>query len=99
MNSNSAIRYFRHAMVLDERRATYHVNHWHPGSPHDLGDAHNQKTDVREVWFAGCHSGILPSFLSSLREKKTDIVTAQTLVEVLSRTRRGTASPGYPCAG
>lgn len=61
-NSNSAIRYFRHAMALDESRAAYQVNHWHPGNPHDPECFHNQKTDVREVWFAGCHSGI-PSFL------------------------------------
>lgn len=48
-------------MALDECRAAYQVNHWHPGNPHDPEALYNQKTDVREVWFAGCHSGI-PSF-------------------------------------
>ncbi|KAI9442826.1 hypothetical protein BJY52DRAFT_1317826 [Lactarius psammicola] len=57
-NSNSAIRYFRHAMALDERRAAYQVNHWHPGNPHDPDGADSEKTDVREVWFAGCHSDV-----------------------------------------
>lgn len=57
-NSNTAIRYFRHAMALDECRAAYQVNHCHPGNPHDPECSHNKKTDVREVWFAGCHSDV-----------------------------------------
>ena len=53
-------------MALDERRAAYQVNHWHPGNPNDPEGVHNKKSDVREVWFSGCHSGIS----SFLREKK-----------------------------
>lgn len=57
-NSNAAIRYFRHAMALDECRAAYQVNHWHPRNPRDPEGADNERTDVREVWFAGCHSDV-----------------------------------------
>jgi uncharacterized protein (DUF2235 family) len=57
-DSNAAVRYFRHAIALDERRAAYQVNHWHSGKPHDHESVHGEKTNVREVWFAGCHSGI-----------------------------------------
>ena len=84
--SNTAIRYFRHAISLDERRAKFKANHWHLLHDADqlgtkLGEmprsnqrhpyyhnSHRQshaeeendgqtKTDVQEVWFAGCHCG------------------------------------------
>ena len=90
-HSNTAIRYFRHAMSLDERRAKFKANHYHLRHDHEqkgtkLGDMprsnhrhpyfhssqnHDQDhkirhekydgptvTDVREVWFAGCHCGM-----------------------------------------
>src|SRR6266404_7099376 len=92
-HSNTAIRYFRHAISLDERRAKFKANHYHlrhdddqqgtklgemPRSnqrhPHyhcnrHYHDHHNKQadeetndgpwvTDVREVWFAGCHCGM-----------------------------------------
>lgn len=92
-HSNTAVRYFRHAISLDERRAKFKANHWHfqrdedhkgtklgemPRSnqrhPHYHGNHHrhhNHKkffdeendgllrvTDVREVWFAGCHCDV-----------------------------------------
>lgn len=90
-HSNTAIRYFRHAISLDERRAKFKANHYQflhdheqkgtkPGEMpwsnqrhahyHHSHDRHhdykkqfeeeNDKprvTDVREVWFAGCHCG------------------------------------------
>jgi len=55
--SNAAVRYFRHAIALDERRAVYQVNHWYSGNPHDYECSDGEKTNVREVWFAGCHAG------------------------------------------
>lgn len=80
-NANGAIRYFRHAMALDERRAAYQVNHWHPGGPHDSEGTDSEKTDVREVWFAGCHSGA-PCFFNARKiQYESDFVTAQTLAE------------------
>jgi hypothetical protein len=91
-HSNTAVRYFRHAMSLDERRAKFKANHWHLRHEHEqkgtkLGQMprsnqrhphyhsrhhHNHdnkkrfeeenhgplETDVREVWFAGCHCDI-----------------------------------------
>jgi hypothetical protein len=90
-HSNTAIRYFRHAMSLDERRAKFKANHYHLRHEHEqkgtkLGEMprsnhrhphfhtshhHDDEdhkvnpeengpvvTDVREVWFAGCHCDV-----------------------------------------
>ena len=83
VRSNTAVRYFRHAISLDERRAKFTANHWnklvdddekgtHPkemprsNQRHRYFDSDEKehsrenngpKTDVREVWFAGCHAG------------------------------------------
>ena len=63
--SNTTVRFFRHALALDERRATFLMNRWHLRPSDDLHDDEGRpKTDVREVWFAGCHAGfILPLFV------------------------------------
>ncbi len=90
--SNTAIRYFRHAMSLDEHRAMFKANHYqfrrsedekgikpgemprsnhrfphyhskhhqhHKGKSNDEAhdDGPTKTTDVKEVWFAGCHCG------------------------------------------
>ncbi|KAH9055195.1 hypothetical protein EDB87DRAFT_1688475 [Lactarius vividus] len=55
--SNTAVRFFRHALALDERRATFRMNHWHRRRK-DNDDEVRPKTDVREVWFAGCHADV-----------------------------------------
>ena len=90
MLSNTSLRYFRHAIALDERRARFKANYWHRlqdnkqkgtkigemprsnqhhpqyYSSHDrdrdteMSSEEKDRpraTDVREVWFAGCHSG------------------------------------------
>ncbi|KAH9960918.1 hypothetical protein BC827DRAFT_1206197 [Russula dissimulans] len=93
-SSNTAIRYFRHAISLDEHRAKFTANYYHLTPPEDLRgtkpgemprsnhrhphfhrhhhDHHHKgkspgekqyerddvKTDVLEVWFAGCHCDI-----------------------------------------
>jgi len=55
--SNTAVRYFCHALALDERRATFQANHWH--RRHYKNDNEGRlQTDVREVWFAGCHADV-----------------------------------------
>jgi uncharacterized protein (DUF2235 family) len=77
-DSNSAVRYFRHAIALDECRAAYQVNHWHPGNPHDYKGVADERTNVREVWFAGCHSGMFTCRQHTLPESD---ITLQTLVE------------------
>jgi uncharacterized protein (DUF2235 family) len=92
--SNTSIRYFRHALSLDEHRARFKANYYHLRSPEDEKgtkpgemprsnhrfphyhrrnhEHHHHKaksydevyddgpteTDVKEVWFAGCHCGI-----------------------------------------
>ena len=97
--SNTAVRNFRHARSLDERRAIFKANDWylmneadrrgirlgemprsnrrhprHYDQQHDEGksqaeDAHDDgrpKTDVQEVWFAGCHCGNLSQSRSNM---------------------------------
>ncbi|KAI9439734.1 hypothetical protein H4582DRAFT_1942482 [Lactarius indigo] len=56
--SNTAVRFFRHALALDERRATFRMNHWHRRCKDNHDDEERPKTDVREVWFAGCHADV-----------------------------------------
>ena len=93
--SNTSIRYFRHAISLDEHRAKFKANYYHLRHADDekgtkLGEmprsnqrhpyfhrrSHHQhhkskmqsesddehdegltETNVKEVWFAGCHCG------------------------------------------
>ena len=51
-------------MSLDERRAMFKANHYHlwdndaPKSMKLKEDNDRPMTDVREVWFAGCHCGM-----------------------------------------
>ncbi|KAH9167852.1 hypothetical protein EDB89DRAFT_1995238 [Lactarius sanguifluus] len=56
--SNTSVRYFRHALALDERRATFQVNQWHRTLRYDHDNEERPQTDVREVWFAGCHADV-----------------------------------------
>lgn len=86
--SNTAIRVFRHALSLDERRAKFEVHHFQRFTDEERYDELRwdlirestaatrmtavaasademklikehfaRKTDVKEVWFAGCHCG------------------------------------------
>ena len=57
-----AIRVFRHALSLDERRISFEANYHHghsllPESVCDKLHSDVNHTDVKEVWFAGSHSG------------------------------------------
>ena len=74
--ANAAVRYFRHAIALDERRAVYQVNHWHSGNPHNHECIDAERTDVREVWFAGCHAGRFKTPLITLAASLILIVSA-----------------------
>ena len=85
--SNTTIRFFRHAISLDERRARFQPNYCirvsdsdqEGAKPGDIPwsfkrrpfyhrnrddynehtkEGNNDRTDVREVWFAGCHCGM-----------------------------------------
>jgi len=49
---NPRVRTVRQALAIDERRAFFRTNLWQETPPR-FG-----RTDVRQVWFAGCHSDI-----------------------------------------
>jgi hypothetical protein len=72
-DSNTS-RYFRHAISLDEHRAKFKANHYRfqrsddekgikPGENEESYDGGRTETDVKEVWFAGCHRGNFLLFL------------------------------------
>ena len=50
--NNPSIRYGRHAVAIDEKRSQYRTNLW--GS--------KNRSDFREVWFAGVHSDVGGSY-------------------------------------
>lgn len=48
--NNPAVEIVRHAVSIDERRCFFRQHLWSP--------QHSDKTDLKEVWFAGVHSDI-----------------------------------------
>lgn len=48
--NNPSVKFFRHAISIDERRCFFRTNLWRNGA--------KAKTDVRELWFAGVHSDV-----------------------------------------
>ncbi|RXW14426.1 hypothetical protein EST38_g11429 [Candolleomyces aberdarensis] len=61
--SDTFIGTYRHAISLDERRAKFQANQWNkPNSVEvKLGTPSTRDrlpTDIKEVWFAGCHSDV-----------------------------------------
>jgi uncharacterized protein (DUF2235 family) len=48
--NNNIVDFVRHAVSIDERRCFFRQNLWSP--------EHSDKTDLKEVWFAGVHSDI-----------------------------------------
>ncbi|WP_164115918.1 DUF2235 domain-containing protein [Sphingorhabdus sp. Alg239-R122] len=58
---NPAVRMFRQAASIDERRRMFRLDGWEEGQPfkpniHSLGEPDAQ--DARQVWFAGYHSDV-----------------------------------------
>lgn len=59
--TNPAVRTFRQAIAIDERRCMFRLIHWKdpqsycpdPAAPED-----SQPQDIRQVWFAGVHSDV-----------------------------------------
>jgi uncharacterized protein (DUF2235 family) len=47
--TNSSVEIVRHAIAIDERRAFFKQNLW---------NEHQDDVDLRQVWFAGCHSDV-----------------------------------------
>lgn len=86
-SKNTTIKYFRHALSLDERRCRFKANVWMQyevdskedspghtrtdrrkatgaikdelinGIEHSTKEHKHHPTDIKEVWFSGCHSG------------------------------------------
>ena len=57
-STNPGVKYVRHAVSVDERRAFFRQNVWGKLRPEDDGI----KQDVKQVWFAGVHSDIGGSY-------------------------------------
>lgn len=57
---NKRVRIFRHAMAIDERRRMFRLNRWTGLEPFEDPAAPGATVpqDIRQVWFAGCHSDI-----------------------------------------
>jgi uncharacterized protein (DUF2235 family)/membrane protease YdiL (CAAX protease family) len=59
--NNPAVRTFRQAASIDERRCMYRLNHWvdpQPYRPDPLAPDPKEAQDIRQVWFAGVHSDV-----------------------------------------
>src|SRR5262249_17837969 len=56
--NNDSVRIVRHAISIDERRAFFRQNLWGEGLILPDGTAQ----DVKQVWFAGCHSDVGGSY-------------------------------------
>ena len=57
-STNPSVRFVRHAIAIDERRAFFRQNMWGRLKPED--NAIQQ--DVKQVWFAGVHSDVGGSY-------------------------------------
>ena len=58
---NPSVRFFRHAMAIDERRRMFRATRWKPDqkyveNPFSKEEPPDQ--DAKEVWFAGVHSDV-----------------------------------------
>lgn len=58
---NPSVRYFRHAMAIDELRRMFRLSRWKPNqkfveNPFSKDEPPDQ--DAKEVWFAGVHSDV-----------------------------------------
>ena len=56
--SNPDIAIGRHAIAIDERRAFFRQNLWHPAPPSPTQPAEGGPRDLKQVWFAGVHCDI-----------------------------------------
>ena len=57
-SQSAAVRIFRHALSLDERRTKFAPTFYANLVPGEIDDTITvQRSDSKEVWFAGHHSG------------------------------------------
>ncbi|KZS92723.1 hypothetical protein SISNIDRAFT_385450, partial [Sistotremastrum niveocremeum HHB9708] len=120
--SNKALRVFRHALALDERRVKFKVNHFHK-PPEDEIDmeksntAHRYtgsltrddaiagkepnpvakvkekmrsfKTDVKEVWFAGCHGDVGGGSVDNDEDNNLAMIPLRWMIQEAINTNTG----------
>lgn len=58
--SSETIKFFRHAISLDEHRSKYNVVLWQPENESICPDPTRPESDIEaviEMWFVGVHSG------------------------------------------
>ncbi|WP_050596223.1 DUF2235 domain-containing protein [Mesorhizobium sp. WSM1293] len=60
--TNPSVEVFRHAIAIDEHRRMFRLNRWVEPQPFVENPfdktAPVQEQDIRQVWFAGCHSDV-----------------------------------------
>ena len=59
----------RHALALDERRVEFMPEYFGEMNPHrsNIQSIRSAVSDVKEVWFAGCHSDVYVVYRSTQR--------------------------------
>ncbi|TFK88070.1 hypothetical protein K466DRAFT_489675 [Polyporus arcularius HHB13444] len=75
------VRTFRHALSLDERRVKFKADH------HDASGLH--KTDVKEVWFAGCHADVGGGSVANEEQHSLARISLRWMVRECVRTNTG----------
>ena len=89
--SSDTVEVFRHALSLDEHRVKFEPSFCTPEEPKD------QRTDVKEVFFAGVHCGTL--WFSPLQSIRYSQVPFQMSGVDLWRTAHVTVSLAYRSDG
>jgi len=57
--TDNCVKYFRHALSLDERRVRFKQSNWERPKGEDMsGATSGSSLAVEEVWFAGCHCDV-----------------------------------------
>ncbi|KAI9442825.1 hypothetical protein BJY52DRAFT_1194667 [Lactarius psammicola] len=87
--SNTTVRFFRHALALDERRATFRMNYWHRRTRDHYDDEERPQTDVREVWFAGCHADVGGGSVPNSTENSLARISLRWMILECFRTGTG----------
>jgi hypothetical protein len=81
---NHAVRYARHAIAIDENRASFACVPWHEEPPRQaFTDRPNAPPRFRQVWFAGSHSDIGGSYPET-ESRLSDIALVWMVQEALS---------------
>ena len=66
-SDNPAVRTFRHAIAIDEFRRMFRVKRWEEPQTYKYNPHSQAKSfpaqDIRQVWFAGCHSDVGGGFV------------------------------------